>query len=262
MLVIFDGKNITGEGMGIGAVALKGSRFFCFSRTCATREQGPGVIEKEFLIDSRMIWGRKNSPSIPLTRVLDRVADWYMRWPALQPLLCFSSPVRSALGLKPFFEPIPPVAEARFTYRFNGDKVEVSCSIRPLGEHFTSVVILNELAADTFTHAFSDGEATSPPSGWLQFEPGYELYDPVQQIRFGISYSDGERSVPGKLFWGREYTRELRWAGFGIEIPGNEESDEPLSCSYEVWITRGTPREGNEMHEIIAGSGSGGKQDA
>ena len=260
--MLLDGKNITGEGMGIGAIALKGPRFFCFSRTCTTREPRPGVVEKTFLIDSRLLWGRGGSPSIHLTRVLARVADWYMQWPALQPLLCFSSPVRSALGLKPFFEPIPPVAEARFTYRFNGDNVEVSCSICPLGEHFTSVVILNELAADTFTHAFSCGEATPPPSGWLQFEPGCELYDPVQQIRFGISYAADGRSVPGKLFWGREYTGELRWAGFGIEIPGNEASDEPLSCSYEVRFTMGPPQEEPGMRDASRGSESGGEQDA
>jgi hypothetical protein len=262
MLVLLDGKNITGEGMGIGAIALKGPRFFCFSRTCTAKVLSPGVIEKTFFIDCRLLWGRANSPSVPVTLLLQGIADWYMRLPVLQPFLRFSSPVRSRLGLRTFFEPIPPVAEARFTYRFNRDKVEVSCSVRPLGEHFTSAVILNELAADTFTHAFSGGEATPPPSGWLQFEPGCELYDPVRQIRFGISYTADGRSVPGKLFWGREYTGELRWAGFGIEIPGNEASDEPLSCSYEVRFTMAPPQEDPGIRDASRGSESGGTQDA
>lgn len=262
MLVLLDKKNITGEGMGIGAIALKGPRFFCFSRTCTTREVRPGVIEKTFLIDSRLLWGRGNAPSVPVTLVLQRIAEWYMRWSVLQPLLRFSSPARITLGLRSFFEIIPPVAEARFTYRIDGDKVEVSCSIRSLGERFTSIVILNELAADTFTHAFSGGHVTPPPSGWLQFEPGCDLYDPVRGLRFSISYTDPDQSVPGKLFWGREYTKELRWAGFGIEIPGNEGSDEPLSCSYEVWFTRGPPQEELGMRDTSTGSESGGKQDA
>jgi hypothetical protein len=245
LLVLADDTNITGEGMGIGAVAAKSRGYFCFSRNCTTMVLRPGVIEKKFLVDSRLLWGRSGLPSVFLTRILDHISEWYMRWRILQPLLSVSSPVRSCLGLKPFFEPIPPIAEARFTYRIDGGTIDVSCTISPLGDPYSSVVILNELAADAFTNGFREGNVTPPPSGWLPFEPGCDLYDPARHIRFCISRSDGEGSIPRKVIWGREYTDELRWAGFAIEFEGSGNLDGPFSCSYQVSLVTGPPEGGD-----------------
>jgi hypothetical protein len=237
ILVFVDGRNITGEGMGIGAVALKSPSFSFFARNCSTTIITPGVIEKTFLVDSRLLWGPADSPSILLTMVLEKIMEWYMRWPAFQFLLPCGSRVRRALGLKPFFDPVPPVAEARFTYRIEKNKITVSCTIRPLGGGFASVFILNELAADSFTHGFFKGKVIRPPSGWVRFEPGNDLFDPQARIRFCFSYHSREGSIPGKVWWGREYTRDLRWSGFEIEFPGIDDMDKPLSCSYEVCFT-------------------------
>ena len=225
--------------MGIGVVAVKGPRYSCFARKCTTADLGPGIIEKTFLVDCRLLWGRGNSPSIALTQFLERIADWYMRWPALQSLLFLGSSIRSVLGVKSIFESIPPVAEAKFVYRIDGNKIVVSCTIRPLGDRFTSTVILNELAADTFTHGFSRGKTTNPPSGWIRFEPGNDFYDPEHRLRFCFSCHAREGSFPEKVWWGREYTRDHRWCGFEIEIPSPGNADEPLSCSYEVCFIDG-----------------------
>jgi hypothetical protein len=233
ILVLADGRNVTGEGMGIGAVALKDPHYTFFSRNCKTTVVGLGVIEKTFLIDSRLLWGRVDKPSVFLTRVHDRIIDWYMRWPAFQALLPFGSSMRSIFGLKSFFEPIPPVTEVRFIYQISKNKIEVSCSFRPPTERFASLFILNELAADIFTHGFSGGNITHPPSGWMEFEPGSDLYDPKRHLRFCFSYHAREKSVPVKVWWGREYTRDLRWSGFEIEFQGIK-VDQQVSCSYEV----------------------------
>jgi hypothetical protein len=80
MLVFADGMNITGEGMGIGAVAIKGSPYSFFSRNCKTTVVSPGVIEKTFLIDSRLLWGRVNKPSVFLTGFYTWIIDRYMRF--------------------------------------------------------------------------------------------------------------------------------------------------------------------------------------
>ncbi|MBP1930001.1 hypothetical protein J2741_002597 [Methanolinea mesophila] len=234
MLVLIRGSNVSGEGMGIGAVALECREGFFFAKNCSTMVFSPHLVRKIFQVDSRMSWERKGIPTVPLTRVLDLVSDIYMKMPFLQPLLAVSSPVRTALGITPSFEPVPPIAEARFMYRREGDTIEVSCTITPREPGITRIFLLNELAADSFTRGFHDGNPTPPPTGWQEHVPGHDLYDPVRGIRFGISsVAPGER-IPGKVFWGREHTKELCWAGFGIELGTPGDAQEPVSCSYSI----------------------------
>lgn len=248
ILVFADGKNITGEGMGIGAVAIRTDQFSCFARNCTTTILGPGVIEKKFLVDCRLLWSRGKTGSIPLTRFLESIAGLYMRRPALQSLFRLGSSIRRALGIHSVFEPIPPVAEATFLYRIDKNNVDVSCRIKPLRERFTSAFILNELAADIFTHGFSQGTPTDPPSGWMKSERGNDFYDPIRRLRFSLirPIPDGHRLL--KVWWGREYTRDHRWCGFEIEIPGIPvkisgltggdflQEGESFSCSYQIRI--------------------------
>lgn len=242
ILVSADGRNITGEGMGIGAVALKDARFSYFSRECTTTVHGPDRVEKTCLIDTRMLWGRKDSPSASLTRFMERVNNGYMRWPVLQYLLPVGSSAKNLLGLRPVFEPIRPVAEARFIYRITGNRIDVSCTVRPFAGRLPSVYILSELAADSFTHAFSGGTVTRPPSGWVRHEPGSDLYDPVHRLRFTFSPpSSSEGTVPPTVWWGREHTRNLRWAGYSLEFPEGEESGKPVFCTYAVCLVEESP---------------------
>jgi hypothetical protein len=241
MLVFADGMNITGEGMGIGAVALKGSPYSFFSRKCKTTVISPGMIEKTFLIDSRLLWGLVNRPSVFLTRFYTWIIDVYMQYPAFQVLLPIGSSIRRALGLKSFFEPIPTIAEVRFLYRISENKIDVSCTLHPFKQSFTSLFILNELAADSFTHGFSDGNLTHPPSGWMGFEPGSDLYDPEHHVRFCFTYHARDEPVPVKTWWGRELTQDLRWAGFEIEIQGIKNLEQPIQSTYEVSFVTETP---------------------
>lgn len=236
ILASADGRNITGEGMGIGAVALKDRSFSYFSQNCNTVVHAPDLVEKTFFIDRRMIWGRAGSPSVPLTWCLERMNDVYMRSPGLQILLCPGSHTKRFLGLNPVFDPIPPMAEAQFTYCIAGSKIDVSCTIRPFTGRLPSVFILNELAADSFTHAFSQGKAMKPPSGWARHKPGNDLYDPAHRLRFTFSPQSWGRSVPSTVWWGREYTKNLRWAGYSIEFPECHREMVPISYSYAVCL--------------------------
>jgi hypothetical protein len=234
MLVFADGRNITGEGMGIGAVVLKDRRFSYFSLNCNTVVHAPDFIEKTFFVDSRMIWRRGAASSMALTWCMERVNEGYMRSPRLQSLLCLGSHTKRFLGMNPVFEPIPPIAESHFTYRIAGDRIDVSCTIRPLARPLPSVFILSELAADSFTCAFFRGEVMKPPPGWTRHEPGNDLYDPVHRLRFIFSSEPLGESVPSTVWWGREHTRNLRWAGYSIEIPEFHRDMAPVSCSYSI----------------------------
>jgi hypothetical protein len=236
ILVLADGRNITGEGMGIGAVALKDRSFSYFSLNCNTVLHAPDLVEKTFFIDSRMIWRRGGSPSVPLTWCMERVNDVYMRFPGLQILLRPGSHTKRFLGLNPVFESIPPLAEAQFTYCSTGDHIDVFCTIRPLARRLPSVFILSELAADSFTHAFSQGKAMKPPSGWARYEPGNDLYDPINRLRFTFSPHSLGGSVPSTVWWGREHTKNLRWAGYSIEFPEFYRDKVPISCSYTIYL--------------------------
>jgi hypothetical protein len=222
--------------MGIGAVALKDRSFSYFSLNCNTVVHAPDLVEKTFFIDSRMIWGLGVFSSVPLTWCLERVNDVYMRSPGLQILLCPGSHTKRFLGLNPVFEPIPSMAKAQFTYRIAGSQIDVSCTIHPLAGPLPSVFILSELAADSFTHAFSKGNAMKPPSGWVRHESGNDLYDPVHHIRFTFSPQSLGRSVPSTVWWGREHTKNLRWAGYSIEIPECDRGMVPISCSYTICL--------------------------
>lgn len=235
MLVFADGVNITGEGMGIGAVACRHAGFSCFSRGCTTIVQGAGLTERTFLIDSRLLWGRKR-PSVLLTRALEWIAGLYMRWPLIQPFLSVTSPARNLLGLKTFFEPIVPVAEARFVYHVDGDTLDISCTIEP-GESLTSVILLNELAADSFTMGYCQGAVTPPPTGWIKFKPGNALYDPVRRLRFSLACRGQEREGTEEIWWGREHTQDLRWAGFELELSGFGHPALPRTCTYKVCLS-------------------------
>jgi len=222
--------------MGIGAVALKDRRFSYFSLHCTTVIHAPDLVEKTFFIDSRIIWGRGDFSSVPLTWCMERVNDLYMRSPGLQILLSPGSQLKRIIGLNPVFEPIPPIAEAQFIYRIAGSRIDVSCTINSLAGLLPSAFILSELAADSFTHGFSQGKAMRPPSGWVRHEPGNDLFDPVHRLRFIFSPQSFGRSVPSTVWWGREYTKCHRWAGYSIEFPECHREMEPISYSYAVCL--------------------------
>lgn len=234
ILVSIDGRSIAGEGMGIGAVALKDSRFSYFSRNCNTIVYTPNLIKKTFFIDSRMVWGVAGYASIPLTWCLERINEAYMRLPGLQILLGPGSQIKRILGLKPVFEPIPPIAVSQFIYRMDNNRIDVSCTICPLIGQLPSVFILNELAADTFTRTFSNGEAMKAPPGWIRHEAENDFYDPEHRIRFIFPQESLRVSTPSRVWWGREYTRTLRWAGYSIEFPDSHSAMTSISCSYSV----------------------------
>ncbi len=235
LLVASDGVNLTGEGMGIGAIALKGPGITCFARSCRTTEVCPGVVRKAFVVDTRLLWGRRDTPSEPITGFLEQTVDWYMNRSTLQVLLAPGSAWKRLFGLKPFLQPVAPPARAMVTYTIRGDDIGVNWVISsPSDRRYTSVFLMNELAADAFTHGFFEGRQTPPPGGWARHVPGHKLYDPVRRIRFSCSLEAAGTPCEGTTWWGREHTKTLRWAGFIIELPCRGTSPATITCSYTV----------------------------
>lgn len=242
LLVWSGGENLTGEGMGIGSVAIRCPGFTCFSRTCTDRPGGEGVITRTFLVDTRMSWSILGTVSPWLTRSIESGVGAYMRFPGLQRILMAPvMPLRSLLSVHPVFESIPPSAEVTFTYRITGTAVDISARVRPLADPLGTVCLLNELSADCFPAGWNGG-IVPPPPGWEELNGERDaaaLYDPVHDIRFSIAAVSTSPPLQPRVFWGREKGKDLCWAGFAIEVGSLDGVAVPDEVRYRIEFTVG-----------------------
>jgi hypothetical protein len=239
LLVTVNGKNITGEGMGLGSIAARYGGYSYFSRHVATERTGTGTVEKTFLIDTRMAWAYRGTVSYSLTRCLEFIADCYMAMPSLQFLVALESPLKSRLAFAPFLEPVAPLVTARFTYRTDKERdgrVSITCRITSHNGPHPELFILNELGAASFTHSLTGGEPGSPPSGWRRFPDGRRaaLYSPESRLAFSVIPGSVVSDADTALFWGRESTENLHWAGYEIRVRPRTRDTRTVSCSYEI----------------------------
>lgn len=219
----YDSRDITQEGMGIGSLAMKTEHGTYFPSTCRTEFVNPWKIRKTFRIDTRLTVCCGNHPSRFLSRLSEKIVDCYMRRPALQKILLdISPPVKRLLHLSFRREALQPLAEALFTYDIDELIVTVSCRLSLPREMACKVYILNELGADYFTNSLKNGAIAAPPSGWepiaLPALSPPALYDDKNGIQFLIRDYRSDPAAPLHLFWGREKSPSLCWAGFEIEL--------------------------------------------
>jgi hypothetical protein len=241
-LLVFSGpENLTGEGMGLGSIAIRGDRCTFFSRSCTDSVDPESDINRTFSLDTRMSWSIGGIVSPLLTRVAEDAIGFYMRHPGLQALaMAPVMPLRRILAIRPVFETIPAVAEATFRYRVTGSRVRVQVRVRPLVPDPGTICILNELGGKHFTGCIESGATLPSPPGYeelpLRF-PTPALFDPGRGIRFRLCSVDGAPQLPVRIFRGREQGGDLSWAGISIEIdhPGGREE---ISLEYQIDIAR------------------------
>lgn len=237
-ILAFSGeRNMTGEGMGIGSIALKKEGNSYFSARATTLAVENGVIERTFYVDAWRKWARNGRSSPYLTRFMEFAANLYMAIPLLQSLLFLRSPLYRALSIHPVLEQIPPVAKARFRYDFTNGQITVSCAIQSCGGDLPRIFILNELGGDLFCRSLCRGSIAPAPSGWRAYTDHSVLCSRHRDICFHISDVAVKGNASFRLFWGRECTDSLRWAGFEIMIDPLDGVEE-VSCSYVVHIGR------------------------
>jgi hypothetical protein len=221
LLVYYGDQNITGEGMGIGSIALRDREYTYFSRSWIDSTE-TGVLRRTFTLDTRMRWSIRGKPSSFLTRWIEQGISTYMRHPHLQGIIMLPVlPLRTLLGIHPLFETIPSRGKITFTYRVTGHNIEVHAEIqgpiRPQG----TLCLLNELSAAWFTAGWDGKQPVSPPPGWEKVSIArlpVSLVDPVHRIRFFMDKPSVSLPVPITIFLGREYSGDLCWAGFCIEL--------------------------------------------
>jgi hypothetical protein len=227
LLVYYGDQNLTGEGMGIGSIAIRDKECTYFSRSW-TDSSEEGVLKRTFVLDTRMRWSIKGKPSSLLTRWIEYGISAYMQLPRFQESIMLPVPLISTLlGIRPLFETIPARGKVTFAYRMTGNNVDVQVEINtPLMPQDT-LCLLNELSAAWFTSGWDGEQQVSPPPGWEKVSTAQlpvSLVDPVHGIRFFIGKPSVSPLVPFSLYRGREQTGDVCWAGFCIELG-------PLDCS-------------------------------
>jgi hypothetical protein len=241
ILVQYRGTNIVQEGLGIGNLALKKGLMTYFGSTCNTIQLSETQFRKTFFIDSVMMWQKNGKLSIFLTKLLDLLAQFYMVFPPLQNKLFLETGtlLRNLFKLNPQMIKTTPVAEAHFNYIIKADELVVECEIKSLARYLDKVFILNELGADYFRNGIKDEKVIPAPTGWryLSSNPvSTAFYNPGCNLSFSIKNITVKDHFPYKVFWGREKTKDLSWAGFEFEFDFWNKKTESFGCRYTVKI--------------------------
>jgi len=240
--VTYQDCNLTGEGMGIGSIALRDHAFTYFSRSF-TDSVEHGRVTRTFSIDTRMMWGIHGKPSSLLTRLIEYATRFYMRIPRAQVLLMLPVfPLRTLFGIHPTFEPVSPRGKVTFSYLVKGNTIEVQVSKGEPLEKQEKLFLLNELSARWFVAGWRHGRRTAPPPGWeriSQDDLPVSFHDPVHGIRFFLDGVSVPPAIPFAIFQGREYGKDLAWAGFCIQI-GPADTIQNLSpITYRIGLSKG-----------------------
>jgi hypothetical protein len=221
LLVYYDDQNLTGEGMGIGSIAIRDQECTYFSRSW-TDSSGAGVLRRTFTLDTRMRWSILGKPSNLLTRWIEFGISAYMQLPWWQETIMLPVPLISTLlGIHPLFETIPSRGKVTFAYRVTENTVDVQVDSDMPVKPQDTLCLLNELSAAWFTAGWDGERPVSPPPGWEKVSSSQlpvSLLDPVHGIRFFMDKPTISISVPHSIYRGREQTREVCWAGFCIEL--------------------------------------------
>jgi len=226
--------------MGLGAAACKRGGFTYFSRDGRVESRGEGLFQARFPMDSRITWGIAGRPSLLLTRLLEGLADGYMKVPGLQPrLMSMATRLRKRLRIAAQFVTTPPVAACVFDYAVSGARVDVHCAFTGYSGAVSKLHVVNELGADHFRAAIGGGRTVAPPSGWQPLPvamPTPALYDPARRTRFSIDRLSASPPLPVSVFWGREKLDDYCWAGFELEIDLTRGAPQTFTLSYSVVV--------------------------
>ena len=243
LLVFWDDLNLTGEGMGIGSVAVREPDCTYFSRSWDDIAEGH-MLRRTFDIDTRMSWSIFGKISPLLTQWIESAIGAYMQMPSFQRILMLPVlPLRRVLYIHPVFETVPSHGQVTMTYVVKEGQVAVRAEIHSPTKVGSVICLLNELSAEWFTNAVRDETIVPPPPAWERItpkNPTASLYDPVHGIRFtlllpSVSVS-GMSPVESNIFWGREHTDDLCWAGFCIELGPLDGKQEVIEARYSIII--------------------------
>ena len=103
------------------------------------------------------------------------------------------------------------------------------------------ICLLNELSAEWFTNAVRVETIVPPPPAWEDHpEKSATSCRLVHGIRFTLLFpsasASGMSSVESNIFWGREHTGDLCWAGFCLELGPLDGQHDIVEARYSITI--------------------------
>ncbi len=230
-------QSLTQEGMGIGTAAVKrkGLMYFC-------REvfHEPGECNSVFSVDTVLFASMGPVFFKGLTRFWNSITGTFQRLPTAQRLLLMcAGAIRRLFCVKNHFESVSPKGVILFDYRVHDSGVDVRCVIRDI-EVGSTVCLMNELGADWFGKGWREGRVTDPPPSWQALTDQKSipaLYSENLKLLFSIRDIAVTGSSSWKLFWGREKSDSLCWAGYTIEVITETPSVQEIICTYTICLT-------------------------
>lgn len=245
--LFWDGENRTQEGMGLGTIAIKEDGCTYFSKNYRDFAEETKVSARAFSLDTVLLTGPKGMESSLLTWLRDLGIAFYKKHPKTQAAqLSADRFLRRFFCIHRVFKTVRPKAEAVVNYDLGQNEVLLTfkTSIPEFGR--PKICLMNELGADWFDKGLMEGKVVPPPSAWQPLAKGKQsplLYSTRLGLSFGISDIYVSDNLPYQLFWGREKTQELCWAGFILEIEVNDPAISLVTCRYKIALSRPSDRE-------------------
>jgi hypothetical protein len=261
--LLVDEENLTQEGMGIGTVALKVGGVTLFSQKYRDDPTDGNKYVRTYSLDTALWIGIKGLPLFQLTRIREAMVGFYKEHPKFQGFqLAAGRKMRRLFQVKRVFRKTEPTGEARILYEIhkneNTNEVQIAATISSFKEVNGKICLMNEMGADWFTEARKQDKTIGAPTAWEDLtydkistgeadqtskkqEVYPSLYAPTYDLFFDIQDIVVSHKLPYKVYWGREKTKELCWAGFTIEINAmqNQPFPENVRCTYKIVFTKG-----------------------
>ncbi len=254
LLLFWDRSNVTQEGMGLGTIAIKeeGSTYFSQNYRNVTENATENVTEnvteeervfkRAYYLDTVLMTGLKGRESTFLTFLRHLGLVFYKKFPITQKFQLSSDRfLRRLFHIERIFTQIKSKAVADVNYDLKEDAVTITFDIDMTQCRKSKICLMNELGADWFEQGILGDRLIDPPSAWLELDtkrPLPSLYSAKMNRGFSISDIKVSGELPYKLFWGREKTEELCWAGFTLEIGVEEPELCQVRCSYTISFSK------------------------
>ena len=244
-LILFrDGDNLAGEGMGIGCPAVQQRESTVFASILSTEHTGDRIV-RHYQMDRRMSWTVGGRPAPRIAAVIEGAVWFYRHASPLQRLLMLPvGTLQDLCRIHPVYPRMDPVATASVTCHLCEKHLAISATFRPRCANTDRFYLFNELRGDVFCGEWNGLYMSAPPPGWKPLGthlPTPWLSDRSGATRFRLHAVGVTPACPWTIFWGREYTRNLCWAGFAIEIDARTMSNAEITVAYHVELNNGAP---------------------